>query len=148
MRVRPQKIGDDVNYDVYIGRQISSDWKLKRSIFYNPYEVGLVKKIANKILIVNDLEESILFYWNMLITGCNDLYSSEKIEEIRKNIPLLRGKIFGCFCRNEVCHSEVLKYLSENWNGEIEDGKMLVPLLYDKMEPGLRRILKYYFEDV
>jgi hypothetical protein len=72
-------------YDVYIGRP--SKWG-------NPFEIG--KDGTRK--------EVIEKYQNWIINQ----------PDLMKDLPELRGKILGCWCKPQACHGDVLVRLANN----------------------------------
>lgn len=135
--------------EVYIGRQVSKGgWKLTKSIFANPYIVGkkTYAKHSGEYIHVVDHEDSIIKYWNMIVAGKVDLKSYEEISVMRRALPALRGKVLGCWCKkmgDELCHGDILAYLAENWEGEVnERGAMVLDLDLSKMPESLRKLFK------
>lgn len=133
--------------EVYIGRQVSKGgWRLTKSIFSNPYIIGkkMNAKHSGEIIYVVDKQDSIIRYWNMIVAGKVDLRSYEEISMMRKALPALKGKVLGCWCKkngNELCHGDVLAYLAENWNGEVDEkGVMILDLEFNKMSEELRKL--------
>lgn len=72
-------------YDVYIGRP---------SIWGNPFKIGLH----------GNREEVIDMYRDYL----------RKNTYLLEKLPLLKGKILGCYCKPLVCHGDVLIEFAEN----------------------------------
>jgi hypothetical protein len=72
-------------YDVYIGRP--SKWG-------NPFEIG--KDGTRKVVIEK--------YQNWIINQ----------PDLMKDLPELRGKILGCWCKPQACHGDVLVRLANN----------------------------------
>jgi hypothetical protein len=72
-------------YDVYIGRP--SKWG-------NPFEIG--KDGTRKVVIEK--------YQNWIINQ----------PDLMKDLPELRGKILGCWCKPQACHGDVLVKLANN----------------------------------
>lgn len=146
--VYPKKIKGVTNFDVYIGKQMpGGGWKLKKSIFYNPYEVGETFVNENGVnILVKTPEESIARYWNMIVNFKADAKTKEEITEIRKEILFLKNKTLGCWCKGQVCHGEVLIYLSKEWNGEMDGDSLFVPFIPDRMSPSLRNLMKKLLE--
>ena len=68
--------------DVYIGRG---------SIFGNPFEIG---KDGNRKEVIEKFRK-----W---------LFYSDEAEEVRREIPTLKGKVLGCFCKPKKCHGDIL----------------------------------------
>jgi hypothetical protein len=133
--------------EVYIGRQVSKGgWRLTKSLFANPYIVGktMIAKHSGETIHVLDHQDSIARYWNMIVAGKVDLRSFDEITMMRRALPALRGKVLGCWCKkkgDELCHGDVLRYLADNWGGEVnEKGAMIIDLDLSQMAPGLQKL--------
>jgi len=79
-------------YDVYIGRP--SKWG-------NPFSY---KKGTKAIYLVSSLEESIEKYREWIL----------KQDHLMKDLPELKNKILGCWCKPNKCHGDVLVELVNN----------------------------------
>lgn len=79
-------------YDVYIGR--GSKWG-------NPYTH---KEGTLAEFIVPTREEAIAKYQEYLINK----------PELFSQLPELKGKVLGCFCKPKSCHGDILKQLCES----------------------------------
>ena len=78
---------------VYIGRNMyMGGWKLKKSLFYNPYTIG---KSKTRDEVIEEYEN---YVRNKL---SND---KEFALEFRK----LQGKTLACWCYPERCHGDVI----------------------------------------
>jgi hypothetical protein len=75
-------------YDVYIGRGRGSKWG-------NPYshKEGTLAEFR-----VNSREEAIAKFEEYLISN----------EELMKDLPSLKGKVLGCWCKPKSCHGDIL----------------------------------------
>lgn len=136
--------------DIYIGRQVPKGWNLSKSIFANPYKIdtSFEDKSAGKTIYVNTIEDTMILYWNMLVRGKSTLKTDSEINFIRKALPHLKGKILGCFCKkegHEICHGDILAYLCDNWDGDLnEDGTMVLRIDVEKMSEPLRKLIEKY----
>lgn len=77
-------------YDVYIGRP--SKWG-------NPYshKEGTLAEFK-----VNSREEAVRKFEEYLISN----------EDLMKDLPSLKGKVLGCWCKPKACHGDILvKYI-------------------------------------
>ncbi len=79
-------------YDVYIGRY-NSRYGLFRSIWHNPYKVG-----------VDGTREECIEKYRQHITSSPELMAL---------LPTLKGKRLGCWCKPAACHGDVLVELLE-----------------------------------
>ena len=80
---------------VYIGRNITmGGWKLKRSLFYNPFVVNKRSGLTR--------EEAIQKY---------DEYLRDKIQnddKFKDSLKALKGKTLACWCYPNQCHGDIL----------------------------------------
>ncbi len=91
VRIRRNKDKIIQDCDIYIGKKANKGgWKLKESIFANPFSE---KKFGK--------EKAINYYRNHLE------YRLYHEEDFREELAKLKGKKLGCFCEGR-CHGEVL----------------------------------------
>lgn len=79
-------------YDIYIGRY-NSAYGLFRSIWHNPYKVG-----------IDGTREECIEKYRQHILASPDLLAQ---------LPNLRGKRLGCWCAPLSCHGHVLAELAD-----------------------------------
>lgn len=98
----------NVDCDVYIGRRCTmGGWNLQESKWHNPF------KVDEKNTIYKVLEDFFFYMKESGRFGGRDLM---------KDLPELRGKVLGCWCKkrgDEPCHGDVLvKLLNEQIRNE------------------------------
>jgi len=79
-------------YDVYIGR-VNRYYELPKSKWANPFSIG---RDGNR-------EEVIEKYFHYLMDQ----------PQLLKDLPELRGKVLGCWCKPLSCHGDLLLILAE-----------------------------------
>lgn len=138
--------------DVYIGKKINKGgWIFSESLFHNPYIVGKTLLVKNNILVpVSTKEESVIEYWNMLISGESEIYNLEKIQQIRNAIYSLKGKTLGCWCKHhehDLCHGDVLAFLADAWDGSYSGKRIKIKggINWELMSLSLRELLNLYY---
>lgn len=89
--------------EVYIGRSSKDELH-----FGNPFS----HKSTDLAYKVNTLEDSIQEFVNWLQDDDTDI-EPERRKWILENIPNLKGKRLGCFCKPSVCHGDILAALTE-----------------------------------
>ena len=90
--------------DVYIGRRLTQGgWNLRQSIWANPYKpIDIHDGIRG-------VDGAVIAYYRWLLNK----------PELLENIPILKGKILGCWCKDtpaDLCHGDILDWFA---NGEI-----------------------------
>lgn len=84
------------NCDVYIGRFWDlGGWQLPQSIWHNPFPTRDTGSV----------EESVRRYANYLLRN----------PKLLRQIPMLRGKVLGCWCKRkptDMCHGDVLALIT------------------------------------
>ena len=76
------------DYEVYIGNAMGWSYGLKRSKWYNPYKIG---RDGNR--------EEVIYKYRQYLLNSPDLM---------KDLPELKGRVLGCWCKPEACHGDVL----------------------------------------
>ena len=119
--------------DEYIGKQVSKGgWRFKRSMWYNPYFVGLkyFDKKSGIYSTISGVETSLRKFWSDIVGMKCDLLTKNDVLLMRQLLPSLKGKVLGCWCKKtgkEMCHGDILAFLADFWNGEIDgEGKLLI----------------------
>mmetsp|Transcript_25358 Transcript_25358/g.30054 ORF Transcript_25358/g.30054 Transcript_25358/m.30054 type:complete len:170 (+) Transcript_25358:55-564(+) len=86
--------------DVYIGRRLNmGGWRLKDSIFANPFKIGSNYPTA--------LDATIAFW---------DYIHSPEQKDLLDKVSELKGKTLGCWCKkkqDDACHGDVLAFLAD-----------------------------------
>ncbi len=92
-------------YDIYIGRPSNlSSYEHYGNPFSHINDSNAIVKVSNR-------NEAINRYENWL-RGVSDIdINPEQRNWIVKNIPKLKDKILGCWCRPKSCHGDVLEKL-------------------------------------
>lgn len=99
------KIKKPKNYDVYIGRSIGCDMD-----FGNPFS-HIKGSLAE--VIVKTREESIQAFEDWL-NGIDYLdLNPDKRKYILSNLPKLKDKVLGCFCKPQKCHGDILANMAD-----------------------------------
>lgn len=88
------------SYDVYIGRP---------SIWGNPFSHLEVSKAEFKVA---SREEAVSRYREWI----------SKQPELLKQLPSLKGKVLGCWCKPKECHGDILVELAEACNDFVASG--------------------------
>lgn len=98
------------SYDIYIGRP---------SIYGNPWTNKNSKYVVDHKFTVISADKAVENYERWL-TGreFTDILQEQR-KSILKNLSNLRGKVLGCWCYPEVCHGDVLVWLSNLTNEEL-----------------------------
>lgn len=101
---RSNKDGIIQGCDVYIGRnQNQGGWKLKASMFENPFSVKQYGLPEAMRLFREHLNKKIKSDPNTWITALYELH----------------GKVLGCWCKPDPCHGDILKEYADHIYGLI-----------------------------
>lgn len=84
-------------------------------------DINISEKYS-KSNILGQTSLSFIEYWKMLITGQSETYD---VNKIRKKILQIKGKTLKCEC-SHFCHGEILCYLADHWNGELENNQIMI----------------------
>lgn len=93
-------------FDVYIGRP---------TIYGNPWSF---KGGTKAEFIVDSREESVANYEKWLIGSDFKDVLQVKRKQILENLPLLKGKILGCWCFPRACHGDVLEKMANSLDSD------------------------------
>lgn len=90
---------------VYVGRDMNmGGWKLKKSIYANPFKVDKYDKKKGFIKQHGTLDEVCEKYREYVLSN----------PELLKQLKTLKGKQLGCWCKPNRCHGDILKELIED----------------------------------
>lgn len=100
-------------FDLYIGRQDNrSKPPFKKSKWNNPFLIDKTDKKRD-----GTREEVLEKYRQYLLYNEQFGKNLPDGRELLKDLPELRGKILGCWCRPERCHGDILIELMSNREG-------------------------------